>query len=73
MKLKNQRSGPFVDRAPLKESHTARFNLPVRHPALWRFLVDQILSSPLRVHRYRTMSARMFEDLMSEIDGRKCR
>jgi len=59
--------------APLKESRTARFNLPVRHPALWRFLADQILSSPMRIHRYRILSARIFESMVKEIDHRNCR
>jgi hypothetical protein len=73
MKLENQDNSPLGNEAALKESRTSRFNLPVRHPALWRFVVDQVLSSPIRIHRYRTMSARMFDDMVNEIDRRHCR
>ncbi|MCP4300178.1 MAG: hypothetical protein GY783_06320 [Gammaproteobacteria bacterium] len=73
MKLENQHNSPLANHTTLKESHTSRFNLPVRHPALWRFLVEEILSSPMRIHRYRSMSARMFEDMVNEIDGKHCR
>jgi hypothetical protein len=45
MKLENQDNSPLGNEAALKESRTSRFNLPVRHPALWRFVVDQVLSS----------------------------
>jgi hypothetical protein len=73
MKSQNQLNNSFASQAVLKDSHTSRFNLPVRHPALWRFLRDQLLSPAIRVHRFRNLSARMFEDTMSEIDGSHCR
>jgi hypothetical protein len=73
MKSQNKRNSPLANQAVWKDSHTARFNLPVRHPALWRFLKDQLLSPAIRIHRLRHLSARMFEDSMSEIDGSHCR
>lgn len=72
MKRQNQSDRPLANRPALKESRTSRFNLPIRHPALRRFVVDQILSSPMRLHRYRALSARMIEDAMNENDRGKC-
>ena len=55
------------------ESRSARFNLPVRHPSKWLLLRDQLLSSPMRIHRYRNMSVRMLEDAMDEHDCGSCK
>lgn len=72
MKKQHQHINRLAKDAPMRESRTARFNLPVRHPALWRFLADQLLSPAMRVHRYRHLSVRMFEDMMDEIDCGNC-
>jgi len=63
---------PLANLPVLQESRTSRFNLPIRHPAKWRFLLDQLLSSPMRLHRYRNLSARIFEDVIDEVDGGHC-
>lgn len=55
------------------ESRSARFNLPVRHPSKWLLLRDQLLSSPMRIHRYRNMSVRMLETAMDEHDCGSCK
>jgi len=72
MKQKNRGSSPLTDPTELKESRTSRFNLPVRHPALWRFVLDQLLSAPLRLHRYRVLSGRMYEETIRKLDSRGC-
>ena len=72
MNPQNQHNSPLANHAASQESRTSRFNLPIRHPAKWRFLLDQLLSSPMRLHRYRTLSARIFEDTMDKIDGGHC-
>jgi len=48
------------------ESRSARFNLPVQHPSRWSVLVDYVLASPMRIHRYRNLSRRIVEDTMCE-------
>ena len=48
------------------ESRSARFNLPVQHPSRWSTLVDRILASPMRIHRYRDLSRRIAEDALCE-------
>lgn len=73
MNPQKKRGSPPARHAELREGRTARFNLPVRQPALWRFLLDQILSPAIRIHRYRNLSARMLEDTMREMDGGRCR
>ena len=73
MNAQNQRNRHLTDYAPLKESRTSRFNLPVRHPALWRFVLDQLLSAPIRLHRYRVLSALMYEETIRKLDSRGCR
>jgi len=72
MKLNNQRKSRLANHAALKDSRTSRFNLPVRHPALWRFVLDQILSAPMRLHRYRHFSVQVLEDVLGEMDCRNC-
>ena len=65
-------SNAVVSDAALQESRSERFNLPVRHPAKWRFLLDLLLSSPMRMHRYRNLTTRMFEDTMDDVDCGSC-
>ena len=55
-----------------KEGRTARFNLPVCHRSTFRRLLDPILAPPIRLHRYRTMSTRMLEKTLDDIDDRHC-
>ena len=52
----------------LHESRTARSNLPVTLPARWRLFADLLFSAPTRVHRYRDLSRRMFEDSVDAAD-----
>lgn len=52
----------------LQESRSARSNLPVRLPARWRLFADLLFSPPTRVHRYRDLSRRMFEDSVDAAD-----
>ena len=49
-------------------SRSPRFNLPVTHPSRWQLLLDQLLASPMRLHRYRDLSRRIVEDTMLEKD-----
>ncbi len=62
-----------ADNPELQESRSERFNLPVRHPAKWRFLMDLLLSSPMRIHRYRNLTTRMFEDTVNDVDCGSCK
>ncbi len=62
-----------ADNPKLQESCSERLNLPIRHPAKWRFLMDLLLSSPMRIHRYRNLTTRMFEDTMNDIDCGSCK
>lgn len=55
------------------ESRSARFNLPVQHPSRWSVLVDRILASPMRIHRYRDLSRRIVEDVLYEKYCRRCK
>lgn len=55
-----------------KEGRTARFNLPVCHRSKFRRLLDPFLAPPVRLHRYRTMSAKMLEKTLDDIDNRHC-
>ena len=68
----NHRSNTAAKNAVLQESRSERFNLQVRHPAKWRFLLDLLLSSPMRIHRYRNLTTRMFEDTMNDVDCGSC-
>ncbi len=61
-----------ADNPELQESRSERFNLAVHHPAKWRFLMDLLLSSPMRIHRYRNLTTRMFEDTMNDVDCGSC-
>ena len=72
MKTQIHSSNSVVDNSTLQESRSERFNLPIRHPAKWRILMDLLLSSPMRVHRYRNLSAKMFEDTVDEFDCGSC-
>jgi len=54
-----------------QESRTSRYNLSVRHPSKWR-LIDTLLATPMRLHRYRKLSHRMLEDATREIDRGRC-
>ena len=72
MNDQNQRNRRFSEDARLKESRTAHFNLAVRHPALWRFALDQLLAPATRLHRYRNLTTRMYEESMREIDRGDC-
>ncbi len=68
----NHRSNTIAKDVVLQESRSERFNLQVRHPAKWRFLLDLLLSSPMRIHRYRNLTTRMFEDTMNDVDCGSC-
>lgn len=48
------------------ESRSPRFNLPVRHPSKWSILVDTVLASPMRIHRFRNLSRQIVEDTMRD-------
>ncbi len=48
----------------LRDSHTARFGLPVRHPPLWRFVLDLLTGPAWRLHHYRRMSDQMLEEAL---------
>jgi len=54
-----------------QESRTSRYNLSVRHPSKWR-LIDTLLASPMRLHRYRLLSRKMLENAAHEIDRGRC-
>lgn len=56
-----------------RKRRTARFNLPIQSPGVWRFLLDQLLGPAKRLHNLRTMSTRMIEDALDDVDGRRCR
>ena len=62
----------YANAASCHESRTPRFNLPVLHPAPWRFIADVVLSSPLRLHRMRNLTVRLVEDTLDELDRRHC-
>ena len=72
MNARNQQDRDVVDHASFKESRTARFNLPVRHPGLWRFLLDQLVAPAIRVGRYRDLTTRMLEESTREIGRGQC-
>ena len=48
----------------IRDSRTARFDLPVSHPPLWRFLLDLLAGPARRLHRYRLLRDRMLEDAL---------
>ncbi len=55
-----------------RQYRTARFNLPIRAPGVWRFLFDQLITPAMRLHRFRTKSTRMIEEALDQVDGRRC-
>ena len=56
-----------------QEVRTARFNIPVCHRSLPRRLFDRLVAPSLRLHRYRNLSARILEDSLDRMDGRRCK
>lgn len=72
MGLQHQRNRPTDSHGTLQDSRTTRFGLPIRHPALWHFLLDQLVLAANRIHRYRALSARAVEDTINEIDCGRC-
>ncbi len=50
----------------IRDSRTARFDLPVRHPPLWRFLLEMLAGPAKRLHRYRRLSERMLDDTLRQ-------
>lgn len=73
MNAQNRQDQQLANRASFKESRTARFNLPVQHPALWRFLRDQLLAPAIRMGRYRNLSTQILEDSLREMDRGHCK
>ena len=57
----------------LQESRSSRFNVPVHHPSKWSLIFERLLASPMRLHRYRTLSVRMLEDTIDKIDDGRCK
>ena len=72
MNLHTDHTGPSGEKPTIKESRTSRFNVPVRHPSKWSLLLERVLASPMRLHRYRNLSIRMLEDTIDTIDGGTC-
>ncbi len=68
MNTQNYCNGSMSNCSSPQESRSSRFNLPVRHPSKWQLVLDQLLSSPMRIHRYRNLSNRIFLDTMDEKD-----
>jgi len=56
----------------LQESRSPRFNVPVHHPSKWSLVLERLLASPMRLHRYRSLSVRMLEDTMDKLDCGRC-
>jgi len=57
----------------LQDSRSSRFNLPVQHPSKLSLVLERVLASPLRLHRYRSLSVRMLEDTIDRMDSRNCK
>ena len=55
-----------------REGRTARFNLPVCHHSRFRRLLEPFIAPPTRLHRYRTMSVRMLENMLERMDDGRC-
>jgi hypothetical protein len=66
-------NSPLGKCPPLQESRSPRFNVPVRHPSKWSLVFERLLASPMRLHRYRSLSVRMLEDTMDKIDCGRCK
>jgi hypothetical protein len=56
-----------------QESRSPRFNVPVHHPSKWSLVLERLLASPMRLHRYRSLSVRMLEDTIHQIDDGRCK
>ena len=72
MNLHTHHTGPSGKKSAIKESRTPRFNVPVRHPSTWSLMLERVLASPMRLHRYRNLSVRMLEGTIDTIDCRHC-
>ena len=55
-----------------QEVRTARFNIPVSFRSLPRRMLDRLVAPSLRLHRYRNLSARILQDSLDTLDGRRC-
>ena len=73
MNLHTECNRPSGKRPELKESRSPRFNVPVHHPSKWSLLLELLLASPMRLHRYRHSSVRMLEDTMDKLDSGSCK
>ena len=56
------------DSATLQESRSQRFNLQVWHPPKWTLLLERLLASPTRIHRYRNLSRQIVERTLARKD-----
>ena len=54
------------------EGRTERFNLPVCRDSKLRRLFASLIAPPIRVHRYRNLSAEILEDTLKKLDGKRC-
>lgn len=72
MNSDNQHNRPLANDPVTRQSHTARFNLPVRAPGVWQFLLEQLLGPAVRLRKFRNLSTRMIEDTLDQVDGRPC-
>jgi len=59
-------------RNSIGESRKARFDTPVRYPALWRLLAWPLKGPAQRLHNYRQLSVRMLEDTLDDLNDRNC-
>ena len=73
MNSQTQYNRPSGNCPASQESRSARFNVPVQHPSKWSLVLERLLASPMRLHRYRSLSVRMFEDTMDRIDRESCK
>lgn len=55
-----------------REGRTERFNLPVCRHSTFRRVVGSLLAPPTRLHRYRTLSTKMLENALDELDRKPC-
>jgi len=55
-----------------RSSRSARFDLPVRHPPLWRFVLDELTGPARRLHHYRRLSERMILRTLDELESGDC-
>ena len=68
MQSRNHCANTLDFHAAIQESRTSRFNVQVSHPSKWNLLLDQFLASPMRLHRYRSLTTRMLENSIDKID-----